>query len=33
LNHPNIAVIYGIEKTGETHALVMELIEGDTLGE
>ena len=28
LNHPNIAAIYGIEKTDETHALVMELVEG-----
>ena len=33
LNHNNIAAIYGIEKTPETHALIMELIEGDTLGE
>ena len=33
LNHPNIAAIYGIEKTPETHALVMELVEGETLGE
>ena len=33
LNHPNIAAIYGIEITPDTHALVMELIEGETLGE
>ncbi len=33
LNHPNIAVIHGIEQSDETHALVMELIEGETLGE
>ncbi|MCH8219577.1 MAG: serine/threonine protein kinase, partial [Planctomycetes bacterium] len=33
LNHPNIAAIYGIEKTPDTHALVMELIEGETLSE
>ncbi len=33
LNHSNIAAIYGIEKTDETHALVMELIEGETLGQ
>ena len=33
LNHPNIAAIYGIEKTDDTHALVMELVEGETLGE
>ena len=33
LNHTNIAAIYGIEKTGDIHALVMELVEGETLGE
>ena len=33
LNHNNIAAIYGIEKTPDTHALVMELVEGETLGE
>ena len=33
LNHPNIAQIYGFETSGETHALVMELIEGPTLAE
>ena len=33
LNHPNIAVIYGIEQSDDTHALVMELIEGETLRE
>ena len=33
LNHTNIAAIYGIEKTDDTHALVMELIEGDTLSQ
>ena len=31
LNHPNIAQIYGFEISGETHALVMELVEGPTL--
>jgi serine/threonine protein kinase len=31
LNHPNIAAIYGLEKSEGTHFLVMELIEGDTL--
>ena len=31
LNHPNIAAIYGIEHTGTTNALVLELVEGDTL--
>jgi len=33
LNHPNIAAIYGFEDSGTTHALVMELVEGPTLGE
>jgi Tol biopolymer transport system component len=33
LNHPNIALIYGIERTGVTTALVMELVEGVTLAE
>jgi serine/threonine protein kinase len=26
LNHPNIAAIYGLEQSGETHYLVMELV-------
>ena len=29
LNHPNIAAIYGLEKTPDFTALVMELVEGD----
>ena len=33
LNHPNIASIYGLEDSGKTHALVMELVEGPTLRE
>ncbi len=33
LNHPNIAAIYGLEDSGERHALVLELVEGPTLGE
>ena len=33
LSHPNIASIYGIEESGATHALVMELVEGPTLAE
>ena len=33
LNHPNIAQIYGIETSGEAHALVMELVPGPTLAE
>src|SRR5206468_2431328 len=31
LNHPNIAQIYGLEDSGDTHALVMELVPGSTL--
>ena len=33
LNHPNIAAIYGIEDSGSTHALIMELVPGRTLAE
>jgi Tol biopolymer transport system component len=33
LNHGNVAQIYGLEKSGATTALVMELIEGPTLAE
>jgi serine/threonine-protein kinase len=33
LNHPNIAQIYAIETTGSTRALVMELVEGQTLAD
>ncbi len=33
LNHPNIAAIYGFEDSGGVHALVMELVEGQTLAE
>jgi len=33
LNHPNIAAIYGLEESGDQHALVMELVEGPTLAE
>jgi tRNA A-37 threonylcarbamoyl transferase component Bud32/Tol biopolymer transport system component len=31
LNHPHVAQIYGLETSGERHALVMELVEGPTL--
>ena len=31
LNHPNIATIFGLEHSGGTHYLVMELVPGDTL--
>ncbi len=31
LGHPNIAMIYGLEDSGNTRALVMELVEGPTL--
>ena len=30
-NHPNIAAIYAVEKSSDGTALVMELIEGETL--
>ena len=33
LNHPNIGAIYGLEKSGDTRALVLELVEGPTLAE
>ena len=33
LNHPNIAHIHGLEKSGGTTALVMELVEGPTLAD
>jgi len=33
LNHPNIAAIYGLEDSGATHALVMELVDGPTLAD
>ena len=33
LNHPHIAAIYGLEDSGEIHALVLELVEGDTLAD
>lgn len=31
LNHPDIASIHGIEETGDVRALVLELVEGETL--
>ena len=33
LNHPNIGAIYGLEKSGDTRALVLELVEGPTLAD
>jgi hypothetical protein len=33
LNHPSIAQIHGLEKSGGTTAIVMELVEGTTLAE
>ncbi len=33
LHHPNIASIFGLEESGGTKALVMELVEGPTLAE
>src|SRR5262245_28027117 len=31
LNHPNIALIYGLEESSEHRALVMELVSGQSL--
>ncbi|HEU5181770.1 MAG TPA: serine/threonine-protein kinase, partial [Candidatus Polarisedimenticolia bacterium] len=31
LNHPNIGAIYGVEESGGTRCLVLELVEGETL--
>jgi serine/threonine protein kinase len=31
LNNPNIAQIYGLEESGNTRCVVMELLEGETL--
>ena len=31
LNHTNIAQIYGLEDSGDTHGLVMEMVPGETL--
>jgi eukaryotic-like serine/threonine-protein kinase len=33
LNHPNIAQIYGLEETDDVRAIVMELVEGETLAD
>jgi serine/threonine protein kinase len=33
LNHPNIATIYGLEQSGNTNYLVMELVSGETLAQ
>ncbi|MET0214308.1 MAG: serine/threonine-protein kinase [Vicinamibacterales bacterium] len=33
LNHPQIAAIYGLEEAGDTRALILELVDGDTLSE
>ncbi|MEO8348818.1 MAG: protein kinase, partial [Acidobacteriota bacterium] len=33
LNHPHIAAIYGLEESGGVEALVLELVEGETLDE
>ena len=33
LNHPHIAAIYGLEKSGGTTALVMELVDGEDLSQ
>ena len=33
LNHPNIATIHGLEHVDGIHALVLEVVEGETLAE
>src|SRR5262245_6428194 len=33
LNHPNIGAIYGLEDSGDVHALVLELVDGPTLAD
>ena len=33
LNHPNIALIYGLEHAEGAHALVMELVDGEDLAQ
>src|SRR5689334_17397044 len=33
LNHPNIAAIYGVEDNGAQPALILELVDGDTLAD
>ena len=33
LNHPNIAAIYGLEKSGDSQFLVLEIVEGESLAE
>ena len=33
LNHPHIGAIYGFESCGDIHALILELIDGDTLAD
>src|SRR5580765_223739 len=33
LNHPNIAAIYGLEDSGGSRAIVLELVEGETLAD
>jgi serine/threonine protein kinase len=33
LNHPHIAAIYGFEDSGDAHALVLELVDGETLAD
>jgi serine/threonine-protein kinase len=33
LNHPHIAALYGMERSGDRHFLIMELVDGETLAD
>jgi eukaryotic-like serine/threonine-protein kinase len=33
LNHPNIGAVYGVEETATASGIVLELVEGPTLGD
>ncbi len=33
LNHPNIAILYGLQQSGDVHYLLMELVPGETLAD
>src|SRR5437763_6457463 len=33
LNHPHIAQVFGVEESGNIHALIMEFVDGDDLSQ